>query len=216
MGKYSYRYVGEGGFMNVIDAIRIRRSVRQYDPRPIPDEVMQRMKDALRLAPSACNKQPWKFVIVSDPDMKKRIAQAANGQRFIAEAPVIVIGVGFPDLAYKGMGGHGNSVDIDLAIALDHLTLAAAAEGLGTCWIGSFSEEQVKKLIGAPRGSKLIHHSMLHRVIAKLKKLIGAPLASKIVAMTPLGYPANPNLIHPIDENKRKPVDELFAYEKYY
>lgn len=201
--------------MNVIDVIRMRRSVRQYDSRPIPDEVMQRMKDALRLAPSACNNQPWKFVIVSNPDMKKRIAQAANGQGFIAEAPLIIIGVGLPDLSYKGMGGHGNSVDIDLAIALDHLTLAATAEGLGTCWIGAFNEKQVKKLIGAPRASKLIHHSMLHRIASKVKKLIGAPLTSKIVAMTPLGYPANPDLIHPIKESKRKPENEIFTYEKF-
>lgn len=191
--------------MNVIDVIRIRRSVRRYDSRPIPDEVMQRMKESLRLAPSACNNQPWKFVFVSNTDIKQKIVQAANGQNFIAEAPVIVIGVGFPDLAYKGMGGYGNSVDIDIAIALDHLTLAAVAEGLGTCWIGSFNEERVKEIIDAPRGSKLIHYSVLHRIVSKVKKLIGAPLASEVVAMTPLGYPADPNLIHPIEGNRRNP-----------
>lgn len=201
--------------MNVIDVIRRRRSVRQYDGRPIPSEVMQRMKDALRFAPSACNKQPWKFVVVSKSDIKEKIAQAANGQRFIAEAPLIVIGVGLQDRAYKGMGGHGNSVDIDVAIALDHLTLAAAAEGLGTCWIGAFNEKQVKKLIGAPRASKLIHYSILHRIASKMKKLIGVQEAAKIVAMSPLGYPADPNLIHPIEENKRKPMDDIFTYEKF-
>ena len=98
--------------MNVMDAIRTRRSVRKYDGRPIPDEVLQRMKDALRLAPSACNNQPWRFVLVSDPALKKELARAANGQDFIADAPVIVLGAGLPDQAYKGMGGRGNSVDV--------------------------------------------------------------------------------------------------------
>ena len=176
--------------MNVLEAIRNRRSVREYNPRPIPDDVMQRMKDALRLAPSACNYQPWKFVIVTGPDMKRALASAANNQAFIAQAPVVVIGVGFPERAYKHMGGAGNSVEVDLAIALDHLTLAAADEGLGTCWIGAFDERRVKSLIGAPAGSK-------------------------IVAMTPLGYPSRPGLIRPVAKGKRNPEDDVFAYEKF-
>ena len=169
--------------MDVHEAIRNRRSVRAYAPTPIPDHVMQRMKDALRLAPSACNNQPWKFVIVAEPDLKNRLVPATNGQAFIAEAPLVIIGVGLPDLAYKHMGGRGNSVDVDLAIALDHLTLAAAAEGLGTCWIGAFNEQKVKHLIQAPADAR-------------------------IIALTPLGYPAQPQLIHPIQTSRRKQEDE--------
>ena len=97
--------------------------MRQYDARPIPEDVMGRMKQALRFAPSACNYQPWKFVLVTDPDLKRGLATAARGQGFIAQAPVIVVGVGFPRRAYKGMGGHGNSVEVDLAIALDQLRI---------------------------------------------------------------------------------------------
>jgi len=176
--------------MDVMEAIRTRRSVRKYDSRAIPDDVMRRMKDALRLAPSACNLQPWRFVLVTQPETKQELAAAANGQDFIAQAPVIVIGVGFPDQAYKHMGGYGNSVDVDVAIALDHLTLAAAAEGLGTCWIGAFGEEAVKKVIGASGNVK-------------------------IIAMTPLGYPAKPGLIHAVDKGKRKAEDDVFAHEKF-
>jgi len=176
--------------MNVMDAIRCRRSVRKYDSRPIPAQIMARMAEALRIAPSACNCQPWKFVVVTDPDRRKKLAEAAHRQRFIAEAPVIVVGIGFPDQAYKRMGGSGNSVDVDLAIALDHLSLAAAAEGLGTCWIGAFSEEAVKQLLGVPP-------------------------AAKVVAMMPLGYPAAADLIHPIKDGDRKATGQVVAYEKF-
>lgn len=175
--------------MDVMDAIRIRRSVRDYDSREIPDDVMERMKDALRLAPSACNFQPWRFVIITGAEMKKKIAAASCGQKFIAGAPVVIVGVGFPHSAYKNMGGYGNSVDVDIAIALDHLTLAAAAEGLGTCWIGAFDEKGVKELIGARDGVR-------------------------IVALTPLGYPADPALLHPVKKGRRKPAEEIFAYQK--
>ena len=175
--------------MNVMDAIRIRRSVRAYDSCAIPDDVMERMKASLRLAPSACNFQPWRFVLVSDPALKEEVARAANGQDFIAQAPVIVIGCGFPDNAYKKMGGYGNSVDVDIAIALDHLTLAATAEGLGTCWIGAFDETEVKRLINAPA-------------------------SVKIVALTPLGHPASPDLLREVDQGKRKAANEVFARDR--
>ena len=176
--------------MDVMEAIRNRRSVRAYAPRPIPEDVMQRMKDALRLAPSACNFQPWQFVLVTDKGLKEEIAQAANGQTFIAQAPVVVVGVGFPEQAYKGMGGYGNSADVDLAIALDHLALAAASEGLGTCWIGAFNEKAVKDLVAAPRNAK-------------------------VVAMTPLGYPAKPDMIHPVPGGKRKAERDVFVKDKF-
>lgn len=176
--------------MNVLDVIKNRRSVRQYDSRPIPLELMQRMKDALRLAPSASNCQPWKFVMVEDPALKQKITIAARNQKFIAEAPVLVIGVGFPNSAFKRMGGDVNSMDIDLAIAFDHLTLAAAAEGLGTCWIGAFDEEAVKQLINAPP-------------------------QCRVVALTPLGYPAKPDLIHPIEDNRRISEDEIFIQNRF-
>jgi len=175
--------------MNVMDAIRTRRSVRAYDPRPIPAEVMGRMKDALRLAPSACNYQPWAFVLATDAELKVDLGKAARGQMFLAEAPVVVVAVGYPDRAFKNMGGYGNSVDVDLAIALDHLTLAAAADGLGTCWIGAFDEVAVKELIRAPEGSK-------------------------IVALTPLGYPASKDLLHPIAPGRRKAEGDVFRMNR--
>ena len=177
--------------MNVLDAIRTRRSVRSYAPdKPIPPEVMQRMFQALRWAPSACNFQPWHFILIADAALRRELARAANGQKWMAEAPVIVVGCGVPEQAYKGMGGYGNSVDVDLAIALDHLTLASVAEGLGTCWIGAFDESKVKALLGVPK-------------------------QIKVVAMTPLGYPSSPELIRSAAPDERKGEAEIFGMDHY-
>jgi nitroreductase len=177
--------------VDVLDAIRRRRSVRSYAlDKPIPADVMQRMLEALRLAPSACNIQPWHFILVADATLRREVARVANGQSWMAEAPVIVVGCGFPEQAYKRMGGYGNSVDVDLAIALDHLTLAAVAEGLGTCWIGAFDE-------------------------AKIKALLGVPRQVKVVAMTPLGYPLSPELNHPAVPGTRKGDGEIFSMDRY-
>jgi nitroreductase len=176
--------------MNVFEAIRTRRSVRQYSSRAIPAEVMERMCQALRYAPSACNFQPWRFILVTDAELRRKVAQAANGQKWMAEAPVTVVGCGLPEQAYKHMGGYGNSSEIDVTIALDHLTLAAVAEGLGTCWIGAFNEQQVKRLLEIPP-------------------------QVKPVAMTPLGYPAAADLNFPIGADRRKPPAEVFCTDRY-
>ena len=176
--------------MNVHEAIRTRRSVRRYSPRPIPEDALPRLRDALRLAPSACNLQPWRFIFVTDQKLRADLAHAANQQTFIAQAPLIVVACGFPDLAYKGMGGRGNSVDVDVAIALDHLTLAAVAEGLGTCWIGAFDERAVKRLLEIPE-------------------------EAKVVALTPLGFPESPSLIRPVAKDERKTEGEVFSVDRF-
>ena len=176
--------------MNVLDAIRTRRSVRSYTTKPIPAEVMERMRQALRLAPSACSIQPWRFILVTDPALRREVAQAASGQKWMADAPVTVVGCGLPEQAYRKMGGYGNSVDVDVAIAMDPLTLAAVAEGLGTCWIGAFDE-------------------------AKVKGLLGIPKEVKVVAMAPVGYPSSSDLNHPMEDGRRKPETEIFSLDRY-
>ncbi len=176
--------------MKVLEAIKTRRSVRSYDLKEIPPKVMERMREALRLAPSACNFQPWRFVVVTDHKLKKALAVAAKGQNFISEAPVIVVGCGIPKDCYQHMGGDGCSIDIDLAIAFDHLSLAAAEEGLGTCWIGAFSEEEVKNVLNIPA-------------------------EMKVVALMPLGYPASPDMLHPVDDARRKSPGEIFIEDKF-
>jgi nitroreductase len=176
--------------MHVLEAIQTRRSVRSYSSRPIPDDVLGRMRNALRWAPSACNYQPWRFIFVTDAALRHKLAQVANEQVWMADAPVIVVACGLSEQAYPSMGGYANSVDIDVAIAVDHLTLAAVADGLGTCWIGAFDEKGVKTLLEIPP-------------------------SVKVVAMTPLGYPASPELNFPLKENQRKSAADIFCTDRY-
>jgi nitroreductase len=129
-------------------------------------------------------------VVVRNEQAREALGTACHNQSFIAQAPVIVVGCGLPDLAYKRMGGSGNSVDMDVTIALDHLTLAAAEAGLGTCWIGAFDE-------------------------AAVKRILGVPAEAKVVALTPLGYPAEPGLLRPVAEKERKKQDEVIGFDRY-
>ena len=176
--------------MNIHEAIKNRRSVREFSTRPIPEVSVARLRDALRFAPSACNLQPWRFVLVSDPHLRDQVAKEANEQLFIAKAPLLVVACGFPNLAYQHMGGHGNSVDIDVAIALDHLTLAAVAEGLGTCWIGAFDER-------------------------KVKTLLRIPTEAKIVSMMPIGFPLAETSIHALTGDARKDEARVFSADYF-
>ncbi|MCY2953511.1 MAG: nitroreductase family protein [Planctomycetota bacterium] len=176
--------------MTVLEAIKLRRSVRAYSLRPIPDDLMQRMRDALRYAPSACNIQPWQFILVTDATLRRQLARAAKEQMWMADAPVTIVACGYPKLAYPRMGGRHSSLDIDIAIALDHLTLATVAEGLGTCWIGALFEEQVKAILDVPDDVR-------------------------VVAMTPLGYPASGSLIHSVTEDQRKSEAEVSSVNRF-
>lgn len=176
--------------MDVLELIRNRRSVRSYANREIPDDVLARMCEALHSAPSACNLQPWHFVLVADAHLRREIARLANDQKWIAGAPVLIVACGLAEQAYRYMGGEHSSLDIDVAIALDHLTLAAASEGLGTCWVGAFPEPQVKQLLGIPNGVK-------------------------VVALMPLGYPAESDVPRRVNDIDRKPVAEVFSMDRY-
>jgi len=171
--------------MDVLEAIRTRRSVRKYKPTSIPDDVLGRVLEAVSLAPSAKNFQPWKFILIRDPELKAKVATACVNQAFMAQAPLIVAACGLPEKSYPGMGRYMNSWPIDVAIAFEHLILQAQAEGLGTCWIGAFYEEEVKALLGVPA-------------------------AVRVLGLTPLGYPAENPAARP-----RKPLTEIISEEKY-
>jgi nitroreductase len=158
-------------------------SVRSYSDRPIPDEVLQRVLEAARLAPSANNLQPWRLVLVQDADLKQKLIPLCWRQAWIAGAPVVIVACGLPTRG--GIGGYADSRMVDVTIALDHLSLAAAAEGLGTCWIGAFDNEG-------------------------LKTLLGIPPDVNVVAVMPLGYPQSP-VTSPTKQ--RKPLDEMIAHD---
>ena len=171
--------------MNILEVIEKRRSVRKYKKDPVPEEALLRVLEAARLAPSGKNFQPWKFIIVKDKSLKEKLAHASAGQFFMAEAPIIIVGCGFPDNCYARMGRYMKSWSVDVTIAFDHLMLQAQEEGLGTCWIGSFEEEEVKEILNVPEGVK-------------------------VLALTPLGYPGEIPAFR-----GRKSLDEIVSYDGF-
>lgn len=171
--------------MDLMDAIKTRRSIRRYKPTPVPEGLLKEVLNAARLAPSADNAQPWKIVVVRDEQMRSRLCPACNGQKFIAQAPLVLVMCGIPEEAYETVGGYMSSHVIDASIALDHLTLAATAHGLGTCWIASFKEDKVRELLSIPQDVR-------------------------VVALTPLGYPDESP-----ERSSRKNLEELFTYDAY-
>ncbi len=134
--------------MDVMDAITGRRSIRKYTSAPVSRESLDRVLEAAQKAPSAANRQPWKLYVVEDKELKQKLAAAYN-QSWFYEAPVVLIMCTLPDKAWKRSDGK-NYADIDAAIAFDHITLAAHAEGLGTCWIGAFKPDVISQALFLP------------------------------------------------------------------
>ncbi|MFH1738080.1 MAG: nitroreductase family protein, partial [bacterium] len=130
--------------MNVSEAIRQRYSVRAYQDRPVEEDKLRRVMEAARMAPSACNRQEWRYVVVQDPEKRRRMAEIAMGQKFVGQAPVVIVACAATDNHVMRCGQL--CYPIDVAISIDHLTLQAVEEGLGTCWIGAFKEDEAKAL----------------------------------------------------------------------
>jgi len=168
--------------MELYEAIRNRYSVRSYKDIAVEEDKLQRVLEAGRTAPSAKNLQDWKFIVVRDAERRGQLAAAAD-QPFVGEAPV-VIAVVTPDSERK-MYCDVPMGPVDCAIAIDHMTLAAVAEGLGTCWIGHFDQDACCRILDVPP-------------------------AAKVIELLPLGYPADN-----MSEKKRKPLNEVVCYETY-
>jgi len=170
--------------MDVYEAINKRCSVRSYQNKPVEQDKLTRVLEAGRLSPSARNAQNRKFIVVRDAKTRAALKDAA-GQPFLAEAPVVIAVVSSEPqrLMYcKVPAG-----PVDCAIAIDHMTLAAVAEGLGTCWIGHFDQDACCKILGVPAGSQVIE-------------------------LLALGYPAAADKQKP---KSRKPMAEILCHERY-
>lgn len=135
--------------MDFFDVVRSRRSVRSYASKPIPNEDLIRVLEAGRLAPSAGNRQPWHFIVVADRERRVRIAKGCRYGRFITESPVVIVGCGDREASPKWYA-------IDTAIAMEHMVLAATALGLGTCWVGSFDGEDIRRLLEIPNRFEVV------------------------------------------------------------
>ena len=178
-----YRQMREAMTMTVQEAIQQRFSVRAYQDRPVEEAKLMRVMEAARLAPSAGNRQEWRFVVVQEAATRQALAEAANGQAFVGQAPVVIAACaeGDPHVMTCGQLCY----PIDVAIALEHLALQATAEGLGTCWVGAFQEDEVRKILGIPP-------------------------EVRVVEIMPLGYPATQAPAKP-----RLSLEEIVKREKW-
>ena len=138
----------------ILKEIVERYSVRKYLDKDVEEEKLREVLEAGRLAPSACNYQPWKFIVVRDKEIRKKIAEPTTWAKFIAEAPVLIVACKVRDGFL--MGGWYDSAILDIGIALDHMTLQATHLGLGTCWIGDFNEKLVKELLEIPENVRVV------------------------------------------------------------
>jgi len=137
--------------MDAMQAIRDRRSIRRYESKAVPDDKLQQVLEAGRWAPSASNRQPWKFIVVKDGKLRSMLARLATYGSFLAEAPLAIAVVIDPR-------GSTHPVE-DGAAATENMLLAAHALGLGTCWVGSYGstyEERAKESLGIPRDRRLL------------------------------------------------------------
>ncbi len=131
---------------NFHDLIHNRRSIRNYDPdQPVSDETLHKILEAGRVAPSAANFQPWKFIVVKSPELREKVNQCYH-QPWFHDAPAVLVVVGYPDRAWVKKDGF-NAIQIDLTIAMDHMILASTEEGVGTCWIAAFDEACLRKAL---------------------------------------------------------------------
>jgi nitroreductase len=171
--------------LDVFEAIQKRHSIRAYESTPVPKEKLIKILEAGRLAPSASNIQPWHFIVVRDAEKRKRLAKA-RWAKFLAEAPLVIVGCGNQKASPKWF-------TVDVAIAMQNMVLTATAEGLGTCWIGSFNEGEVKKLLKIPENYR-------------------------IVALLAVGYPREKlnftgRILHLV--RRRKKLSEIVSFEEF-
>jgi nitroreductase len=168
--------------MDVRDAILERRSVRSYADRPLSRETIETVLDSVRMAPSASNRQDWRFVVADDEETIEALYHAAEEQDFVLEAGAVIAGVATDPETEMTCGMRAGVVDV--SIALDHLMLRAAEEGLGTCWLGAFDQDRSREILGVPD-------------------------EEEIVALMTIGYPDRE--LGKVDKD-RKPLEAVVSY----
>ncbi|MEM1689512.1 MAG: nitroreductase family protein [Candidatus Hadarchaeales archaeon] len=173
--------------MDVFEAIHKRRSIRAFKQDPVCEEDLKKILEAAIAAPSAGNRQPWEFIVVRDAERKRELVEAALGQSFIEEAPVVIIVCANLARSSRVYGKRGEELYAiqDTAAAIQNMLLAAFALGYGTCWIGAFDEREVSRILKIPSGVRP-------------------------VAIIPIGKPAEKP-----SKTPRLPLDEVVHRETY-
>lgn len=176
--------IKEEFLMEFIDLAKKRYAARTFEEREVEKEKIFQVLEAGRNAPSAVNFQPWHFIVITDPNMKNAIAESYP-RKWFQESPVIIVACGDHSKSWKRKDGKDHC-DIDLAIAIDHMTLAATELGLGTCWVCAFDAKRCHEILDLPDHLE-------------------------VIALLPMGYPAEES----IPEKKRKTFEEIVSWEKY-
>jgi nitroreductase len=141
--------------MEYTELIRTRESIRNYDPnRPVPKEILVKILDAGRLSPSACNYQPWKFLLISSSSLLEKV-RACYQRDWFKDAPHILVILGFKNQAWNRSYDGYNSIETDIAIAMTHIMLAAENESVGACWVEAYNPTLIKEAIN-PGENQLI------------------------------------------------------------
>lgn len=173
--------------MDLLDAILKRRSIRNFKKQALPQATVEKLLEAARQAPSAGNVQPWEFVVASTQETKMDISQAAFGQKHLQEAAIVIVVCADEKRAEESYGDRGKTLYCiqDTAAAIQNILLTACSYGLGSCWIGAFKEDQLKKVINAPKGMRP-------------------------VALIPVGYPDEAPQVR-----QRRPLAEMMHKETF-
>ena len=169
--------------MDFFETIAARYSVRGYKPDPVPDELLDKVLEAARRAPTAANKQPFRLVVIRTQGREEELGRV-YARRWFTQAPLVIAVVAVPGEAWRRMDDKPYD-EVDAAIAMDHLVLAATALGLGTCWIAAFDP-------------------------AAAREVLGLPDDVEPVAFTPLGWPDKASA-----NTDRRPLDELVRRERW-
>lgn len=173
--------------MDILEAIKGRRSIRAFRSKDVPEEIVEKLVDAARYAPSAGNIQPWEFIVVRKPEIRRGLAEAALAQTFIEEASVVIVVCANENRSLMGYGTRGKTLYCiqDTAAAIQNILLTAYSLGLGTCWVGAFREDEAREVLKIPQGIRP-------------------------VAMVPIGYPAET----PPPRRKRT-IDQIVHHETF-
>ncbi|TEB14632.1 FMN reductase (NAD(P)H) [Pelotomaculum sp. FP] len=170
--------------MTLLDLMKNRYSVRAYKPEPVEKAKLEYVLEAARLAPTAANRQPFQFIIFETAGRKKELERIYT-RPFFTQAPLVICVCAVRSQAWTRRQDNANYGHVDAAIAMDHLILAAAEQGLGTCWIAAFDPVATQEILGLPDGVEP-------------------------VALTPLGYPADAP-----GAKTRKPLSGLVRYGRW-
>jgi nitroreductase len=172
--------------VNEFEAIQKRKSIRSYESTPVPKETLMKLLEAARIAPSAGNVQPWHFIVVTNPEKRKELSKGMFA-KFLADVPAVIVACGDAKASADWWA-------VDVSLAVENIILAATAEGLGTCCVGSFSEESIKKALGIPENLS-------------------------VVLMLVVGFPAEKesfmNKVTRLATGRRKKLEDIVSLEMY-